>query len=339
MFSGHAVRPRASLTLRVKDSEPTRRPIRLDKNDASRTESVPSTPPIDLTKAAPTAAFPAASAQTAPAPVMPPSQARVPWAQAGGSNGQGGPAGPRTSRGSNRGWVALSGAVAAIALVGVAVLALGDDGSGSASAGQSTVTVTATDSGGSDGSAQGFGSDTTGSTSNSAQEPTSESTSETTSETTSESPSSEPSDTSTDSPSGSALPTDDSSALSALDTERSTSVSSVQLDGTWAAQLASPYVGAVDTLIQSTPFTALDIYNQHQRLTSDPRFSTFDVILLRQNDFGQRSADTREIWVTLALLNASSADEVRAWCRTTFASEGANYTNFCLPRQMVPVHS
>lgn len=341
MFSGHAIRPRGSLTLRVKDSENTRRPIRLDKNDAFRTASAPSATPINLSK--PTSAPVASSAtswQTAHAPVQASSGAQASSAQPGGSGGQGVPPGPRSNKGSNRGWVALSGAAAAIALVGVAVLALGDNGSGAASAGRSTVTVTASDSGAPDGSAQGAGSGTPGlateSTQPASSETSSETPSESTEETTSETSSSESSD---ESPTDSTEPTDDGSAVGALDTERSTSLSTVQLDGTWAAQLASPYVGAVDTLIQPTPFTAMDIYNQHQRLKSDPRFSTYGVILLRQNDFGKRSSDGREIWVTLALLNASSADQVRAWCRTTFASEGANYTNFCLPRQMVPLHS
>lgn len=230
--------------------------------------------------------------------------------------------GPGRDRGQDRrSWMLVGGAAAAVCVVGAALL-FSAGGSSTPQPGPqtvaapATVTVTqaATQAAAGDsaaGEGQTSGTDETSTTST---------------------------ESSTDSPTSSG-PTDEAAAVSDLDSLASSDLSSTNLDGSWAAQISSQFVGVTDTTIQPGPFSAVDIYNLHERLRVDSRFAGSPVVLLKQNDFGQIVPNSRDIWITLVLINASSSDDVDQWCSSHFAETGTALLNVCVPRQMVPPHS
>lgn len=112
------------------------------------------------------------------------------------------------------------------------------------------------------------------------------------------------------------------------------------LDGQWAAQLASKFVGVRDprqrTATGSDTFYAFDILAEHVHLRD--AFSEYDVRLLRGQDFGRgRTRDGATIWYTFAVNGFESEADVRDFCESAFPGfSGADLENRCVPRQLKP---
>jgi hypothetical protein len=105
--------------------------------------------------------------------------------------------------------------------------------------------------------------------------------------------------------------------------------------GQWVAQLASKYEGIVDPLVRPEPFTLPEILAEHEALRLNPVFGA-SVRLLRQGDWGRAAAHDPPMFVTVADINAGSADAVRAWCEAHFAQRGRALENVCYVRQLTP---
>ncbi len=103
--------------------------------------------------------------------------------------------------------------------------------------------------------------------------------------------------------------------------------------GQWVAQLASKYEGIVDPLVRPEPFTLPEILAEHEALRSNPVFGA-SVRLLHQGDWGRAAAHDPPMFVTVADINAGSADAVRAWCQAHFAQRGRALENVCYVRQL-----
>ena len=103
--------------------------------------------------------------------------------------------------------------------------------------------------------------------------------------------------------------------------------------GQWVAQLASKYEGIVDPLVRPEPFTLPEILAEHEALRSNPVFGA-SVRLLQQGDWGRAAAHDPPMFVTVADINAGSADAVRAWCQAHFAQRGRALENVCYVRQL-----
>lgn len=134
-------------------------------------------------------------------------------------------------------------------------------------------------------------------------------------------------------------PSSDTEAEATLDRAAAADLRDTDLDSTWAAQVASPYVGATDDAIQPGPLSATDILNHHRGQRSDPMFGGSKVVLLRQNTFGEIYPNKKKIWVTLVLTQKSSKQQVREWCASTFSMSEKDAADVCIPRQLTPPHS
>ncbi|YAL83358.1 zinc-ribbon domain-containing protein [Dermacoccaceae bacterium W4C1] len=136
-----------------------------------------------------------------------------------------------------------------------------------------------------------------------------------------------------------AKPTSNAQALDILNKARNKDVGEVDLNGKWAAQVASQDVGAEDESLQPGPMDADDILRYHQQWRTDPRTQGREVILLKENDFGKIERDKNVIWMTMVLLQAGSRSSVEQWCASTFSMTVADAKNVCKARQMVPAHN
>lgn len=116
----------------------------------------------------------------------------------------------------------------------------------------------------------------------------------------------------------------------------------LSIDGRWAAMLASKYVGVVDpyqvTATGSHTFFAADILAEHEALRGSIGVGT-RVVLLLSTDYGKRSTVAGQpLWVTFAVGDFASAEEVQAWCGRQFPglTEDA-LANRCTPRTIKPI--
>lgn len=136
-----------------------------------------------------------------------------------------------------------------------------------------------------------------------------------------------------------AKPTSNAQALDILGQARNKDVAEVDLNGKWAAQVASQYVGVKDSSLQPGPMDADDILRYHQQWRTDSRTQGHDVILLKENDFGKIERDKNVIWMTMVLLQAGSRSSVEQWCASAFSMTVADAKKVCVARQMVPAHN
>mgnify|MGYP000873920887 FL=1 len=138
------------------------------------------------------------------------------------------------------------------------------------------------------------------------------------------------------------LPRSDAEALTVLNNKIAASAQAVAIDGQWAAQLASKYVGIVDpaqvTATGSHKFYAGDILAEHVALAS--QLADTRLVLLDSRTFGagKRNGDA-PYYVTVALdPTFTGADRVMAWCASRFEGlTGTALTDRCLPTQLTPV--
>ena len=115
----------------------------------------------------------------------------------------------------------------------------------------------------------------------------------------------------------------------------------VDLDGQWSAMLASKYDGVKDplqtTASGSPVFRSADIMAAHYRLRDTIQTDTgIPVVLARSTDFGKAvTVDGKPLWVTLAVGEWSSADEVRSWCAGAFPDLSSDQlANQCVPARL-----
>ncbi|WP_211841740.1 hypothetical protein [Rudaeicoccus suwonensis] len=127
----------------------------------------------------------------------------------------------------------------------------------------------------------------------------------------------------------------DAEALAQLQSDRSTDLAEISLDGDWDAQVASQYVGVVDSSIQPGPMSATDILNYSNSFADNPSYGSL-VRVVAQNDFGQISSDPRQVWITLVDLQATTESAVQSWCEANFPQRGTALEEKCVPRQMLP---
>ena len=113
------------------------------------------------------------------------------------------------------------------------------------------------------------------------------------------------------------------------------------LDGRWAAMLASKYDGVEDplqtTAAGSHVFRSADIMAEHYRLRDTIQASTgVPVVLARSTDFGKAvTVDGTPLWVTMTLGGWSSAAEVRSWCAEAFPGLSSDQlANQCVPARL-----
>lgn len=143
----------------------------------------------------------------------------------------------------------------------------------------------------------------------------------------------------TTAPAADAEPTTDGEALTRLSSQRSSDMSSVPLDGTWVAQVASQYVGVTDpTINNGAPMSLLDIWKHHQQMRNDPRFSGRRMVLVKQDDFG-KIYRKQETWITLVLLGANDRKSALQWCANAFSTDIESAKKVCVARQLDPPHS
>ncbi|MBK7723156.1 MAG: hypothetical protein IPI32_13310 [Austwickia sp.] len=129
---------------------------------------------------------------------------------------------------------------------------------------------------------------------------------------------------------------DPQQSLAELRTVREGSVDGLNLDGHWAAQLASKYDGVVDPLQTAGngghTFRYPDILAEYEQLRASHGEST---ILLNGSDFGRQGGRTKQTWVTLYDGGFASAQEARTWCTRAFpALTGQALANRCVPRAL-----
>lgn len=133
-------------------------------------------------------------------------------------------------------------------------------------------------------------------------------------------------------------------ALSDLAGLRADAVDQVTLDGSWAAQLSSKYVGVTDRLALAANgthrFLAADILAEHLALRGDERFSGSQVVLLTGTDFGKKSTvNGKTLWVTLAVGYFYDEQSVQEFCQSAYPDKsGAALANVCMPRTLTPPH-
>ena len=132
----------------------------------------------------------------------------------------------------------------------------------------------------------------------------------------------------------------EANALASLNQLRSGDLPSVPMNGQYVAQLASKVVGITDpmqtTAAGSHTFAAVDILAEHLALRNgDNRGAR--VVLLLSTDFGKRQLyQGRALWVTFALGDFGTADEVRTWCAGRFPTLSGNVlVNQCAPRRLL----
>lgn len=133
---------------------------------------------------------------------------------------------------------------------------------------------------------------------------------------------------------------DDNAATNKLISESAAARAKVAMNGQWAAQLASKYVGIVDpqqrTSSGSHTFTAADIFAEHLALHDHVQGAS--VYLLDSRSFGdRRSYNGFPYWVTVAVSDSfKSQDDVLTWCQAQFPTlSGRALNNRCLPTQLM----
>lgn len=100
----------------------------------------------------------------------------------------------------------------------------------------------------------------------------------------------------------------------------------------WVAVIDSKYEGLVDPVIQADPFTVEQIQQMHEEHRANPEWGSL-VRLLHNGDWGERKKRTF-MWVTIVDLDASSKDEVTAWCRSNRPGPPGDPDHFCVGFQM-----
>jgi hypothetical protein len=125
---------------------------------------------------------------------------------------------------------------------------------------------------------------------------------------------------------------------------RAQSLSRLDLDGRWVAQLASKAVGITDPLQVAAngthTFYAWDILAESQDLAHRAS-SPAAVSVLTSDDFGKRShwTDGQPYWVTLVDEGFGSGDEVRLWCARAFPTlSQQQLANACVARTLSRPH-
>ncbi|WP_406832486.1 hypothetical protein ABEG17_06585 [Pedococcus sp. KACC 23699] len=116
------------------------------------------------------------------------------------------------------------------------------------------------------------------------------------------------------------------------------------LDGSWAAQLSSKFIGVTDPLALAANgthrFLAADILAEHLALRGDDRFSGSSVVLLKGTDFGKKSTvNGKTLWVTLAVGYFYDEQSVQDFCQSAYPDKsGPALANVCMPRTLTPPH-
>ncbi|MFY1635070.1 hypothetical protein ACN27F_17650 [Solwaraspora sp. WMMB335] len=132
-------------------------------------------------------------------------------------------------------------------------------------------------------------------------------------------------------------------ALAELDRIRTYDLDRFQPRGQHVAQLASKSVGIVDPLQVaengSHVFYASDILAEHLRLRQEHEAGS-SVVLLLSTDYGRRQRhDGQPLWVTVAVADFTSADDVTGWCADRFPYlSAALLENQCVARTLEPPH-
>jgi hypothetical protein len=157
---------------------------------------------------------------------------------------------------------------------------------------------------------------------------------------TSSGPTSAPAPSATGGPAGGTAAAD-AAATAELEQLRRKGLAAHPPRGQWVAQLAAKSAGTTDPVQTaangSSTFYAADILAQTREIASGAAGS--DVFVLTTADFGDGLVDKRgnPYWVTLAAGPFGSADDVRTWCASMFATTpAAERGNVCLPRQLTP---
>jgi hypothetical protein len=125
---------------------------------------------------------------------------------------------------------------------------------------------------------------------------------------------------------------------------RKDSLSQVNLDGSWVAQLSSKSVGITDLSAVAANgthrFLGADILKEHLQLRADDRFSGTQILLLKGTDFGQRSTfHGKALWVTLAVGSFYDEQSVNDFCKTAYPNKsGGALLNVCTARRLTSPH-
>ncbi|MDG4762713.1 hypothetical protein O7632_01070 [Solwaraspora sp. WMMD406] len=130
-------------------------------------------------------------------------------------------------------------------------------------------------------------------------------------------------------------------ALAELGRIRSDDLTWLYPHGQYVAQLASKSVGIVDPQQVaengSHVFYASDILAEHERLRREHEASA-PVALLLSTDYGKRQLYAGQpLWITIAVGDFTSADEVTSWCADRFPYlSAAALDNQCVARKLEP---
>jgi hypothetical protein len=131
-------------------------------------------------------------------------------------------------------------------------------------------------------------------------------------------------------------------ALARLEEIRRQDLDLVSLDGRYVAQLASKNPGIYDEFQTTTDgshtFQATDVLEEHERLRDDPANGDARVVLVKSTDYGKRQLYRgAPLYVTFALGDFGSAQDVRSWCAGRFPALSAEaLTNQCAARRLDP---
>ncbi|GAA1832310.1 hypothetical protein ACFFOM_13700 [Microlunatus capsulatus] len=117
-------------------------------------------------------------------------------------------------------------------------------------------------------------------------------------------------------------------------------ISLIDLNGEDAAMIASKWEGIRDPL-QTTSrgdhlFHYTDILEEHRRLADEDNLGA-TVILIRSTDYGKRatSPEGQHLYVTIALNDFTSSEEVASWCEGRFADlDEERRKNTCVPTRL-----
>jgi hypothetical protein len=132
-------------------------------------------------------------------------------------------------------------------------------------------------------------------------------------------------------------------AVAALRRQREQDLQSLSFDGQYVAQVASKSVGIVDPLQVaengSHTFHATDILAEHLALRDGDNLGA-RIVLVLSTDYGHRQLyHGKPLWVTFAIGDFGSADEVQAWCESRFPQlSGDLLLNQCAVRRLEPTN-
>jgi hypothetical protein len=131
-------------------------------------------------------------------------------------------------------------------------------------------------------------------------------------------------------------------ALAQLENLSRQGLTQVSLTGQFAAQLASKNPGIADRFQAaadgSHTFRATDILREFKTLHDDPRNGDATVVLLKSTDYGKRQLyNGRPLYVTFALRDFASRQDVLAWCARRFPElSGEALADQCAARRLMP---